>query len=460
MTLAAPATAAPPPIGASFGPRLRRHLAALFRLAAPVMLSRAGILLLSIADFAMAGRVSVAALNGISLGFSVFIPIMVAGVGLTLGVVSAASRQFGAGDADAAARTWARGMHLAVALGLVGWLICAQGGAMLAAFGQAPALAVSGGASAVALAPGVLGQMVFMVCAFYLESSGRAMPALAAMAAGNLLNLALNAALIPSMGGEGAAWASSAVRIVMALALIGWVLRDAPVRALGREAFRLWGPGGWAAGAEIRAIGLAGGAAGFFETAAFASLIQAAGLVGPGALAAYSIAHSTEALVFMTALGLATAAGVQVGAHMGAGRRAEAAFAGWTGLGAAMTMTGAIGVVIVAFPEAAAGLYTDDPAVIARVSAALGIVAVSLVFDAGQAVMGQCVRALGDTWVGALLFFIAFFGVMAPLGWALALLTPLAEKGLFLATAAGCLTAVVLMAWRFARLTARPERAA
>jgi MATE family multidrug resistance protein len=401
----------------------------------------------------MAGRESVAALNGISLGFSVFIPIMVAGVGLTLGVVSAASRQFGAGDADAAARTWARGMHLALMLGLIGWLICAQGEALLTAFGQSPELAASGGRSAAALAPGVLGQMAFMVCAFYLESSGRALPALVAMAAGNVANIALNAALIPAMGGEGAALASSIARIGMALGLVVWVLRDAPVRALGRDALRLWGPGGWAAGAEIRAIGLAGGAAGFFETAAFASLIQAAGWVGPGALAAYSIAHSTEALVFMTALGLATAAGVQVGAHMGAGRVREAAFAGWTGLGAAMVMTGSIGVVIVSFPQAFAGIYTDDPVVIARVSAALAIVAISLVFDAGQVVLGQCVRALGDTWVGALLFFVAFFGVMAPLGWALALLTPLAERGLFIATGVGCLVAVVLMAWRFARLT-------
>ncbi|MFT7041217.1 MAG: MATE family multidrug resistance protein, partial [Paracoccaceae bacterium] len=186
---------------------------------------------------------------------------------------------------------------------------------------------------------------------------------------------------------------------------------------------------------------------------AFASLTQAAGWVGPGALAAYTIAHSTEALVFMTALGLATAAGVQVGMHMGAGRTHEAAFAGWTGLAAAMGMTGVIGVVIVTFPQAAAGVFTDDPAVIARVSSALIIVAISLVFDSGQAVMGQCVRALGDTWVGALIFFVAFFGVMAPLGWALALMTDLAERGLFLATAAGCITAVALTAWRFAHLT-------
>lgn len=461
MTLAAapdlsPASA-PTPSPAPFGPRLRRHLSGLMRLAAPVMLSRAGILLLSIADFAVSGQHSTAALNAMSLGFSIFIPIMVAGIGMMLGVISVAARRFGAGDADGAARAWAQGMHLALAAGLIGWAICAQGGTLLAWFGQDPALAEAGGRAAVGLAPGVPAQLFFMVSAFYLEASGRAAPVLIAMALGNVLNLGLNLLWTPQMGAEGAAWASSVVRICMAAGLAAWVLRDAAPRALGRAALRPWGPGGWRAARELRGIGLAGGAAGFFETAAFASLAQAAGLAGPSVLAAYSIAHSAESLVFMTALGLATAAGVKVGAEMGAGRAAEAAFVGWTGLGAAMTMTAMAGIGLVAFAPQAAAIYTDDPALAARVGAAFVVVAISLVFDAGQAVLGQCARALGDTWIGAAIFAIAFFGVMTPLGWALTLGAGWDERGLFLATLCGCATAVVLLGWRFARLVSRGD---
>ena len=83
----------------------------------------------------------------------------------------------------------------------------------------------------------------------------------------------------------------------------------------------------------MRRIGMAGGAAYFFETVAFAALAQMAGLLGPTPLAAYTILHNIEALVFMIALGA-------VGGDGGPGRpggRApatpvEARFAGFAGL--------------------------------------------------------------------------------------------------------------------------------
>ncbi|MGG7566054.1 MATE family efflux transporter [Rhodovulum sp. DZ06] len=451
-----------PPVAPPSGPlvgRVAAELASLGRLAWPVMLSRAAMLLLVSVDFAMAGRHSTAALGAISLGFSVFIPIMVAGVGLMLGVVSVAARQHGAEDRRGAAQTWARGMHLALAFGLLGWALCAGAETLLGWFGHAPELAASGGAAARALAPGIPAVLLFMASAFYLESAGRTMPVLAAMAAGNLLNFALNAAMIPGMGAEGAALASSLARLGMAVGLLLWVLRDAEIRALGRSAFQPWGPGGWRAAAEVRALGFAGGASGFFETVAFASLTQAAALHGTGALGAYSVAHSIEAMVFMTALGLATAAGVRVGSEVGRGRPGAAALAGWTGLGAAMGLTGAITATLWLVSGQVAAIYTEDPAVIARVTAAFGIVAISLVFDAGQAVMGQLVRALGDTWAGAGIFFFAFFCVMAPSGWWLALGAGMGEKGLFLGTLMGCATAVILLSWRFARLLERRRNA-
>ena len=44
------------PGGEGFAARLARHWAALFRLAWPVMVSRAGVLLLAMADVVMVGR--------------------------------------------------------------------------------------------------------------------------------------------------------------------------------------------------------------------------------------------------------------------------------------------------------------------------------------------------------------------------------------------------------------------
>ena len=206
----------------------------------------------------------------------------------------------------------------------------------------------------------------------------------------------------------------------------------------------------------MRRIGFAGGAAYFFETVAFAALAQAAGLLGATALAAYTILHNIEPLVFMVALGLSVA-------HRGAdrpGRRRRRPrrgalrrfrrarrrhgprrrWSGWRCSPSAPTVV---------------GFYSADPALIARAAPIIAILAISMVFDAGQVVLGQATRALGDSWGTTACFFVAFWCVMMPLGLVLAFRTPLAEAGLFIGTAAGCATAVVLLGDRFLRLVAR-----
>ena len=202
------------------------------------------------------------------------------------------------------------------------------------------------------------------------------------------------------------------------------------------------GPGGWAAGAEMRRIGFAGGAAYFFETVAFVASPRWRACSAPTPLAAYTILHNIESLVFMIALGLSVGTAVRIGQAAGAGDRAEARFAGLAGLATAMGLVALLGLGLLAVAPAVVGFYSADPALIARAAPIIAILAVSMVFDAGQVVLGQSTRALGDSWVTTAAFFAAFFCVMMPARLRARLLTPLAEAGLFVATAVGCATAV------------------
>ena len=241
----------------------------------------------------------------------------------------------------------------------------------------------------------------------------------------------------------------------MAAGLLVWMLRLPEFAARRAAPVTLWGPGGWAAGREMRRIGTAGGAAYFFETFAFAALAQMAGLLGPTPLAAYTILHNIEALVFMIALGVSVATAVRVGQAAGAGDAVEARFAGFAGLAMATSLVALVGLLLLAFAPGVVGFYSADPSLIARAAPIIAILAVSMVFDAGQVVLGQTTRALGDSWVTTAAFFVAFFCVMMPLGLVLAFHTPLAESGLFVATAVGCATAVALLFARFLQLLRR-----
>ncbi len=450
----------------AFAGRARRHLAALATLAWPVVLSRAGILLMSLVDVVMLGRYDTFALAEASVALGLFVPVMVTGVGLQMGVISIVSRRSGAGDATACVAAWRRGLPWALTTGALGATFLWFGETWLAAIGQEPRLVAGGGAVARVLAPGLALQVLYVVCAFYLEGTGRPRPALAAMALANILNVGLNWLLIygnagaPELGAVGSAWATTGVRLFLFLGMAGFVLSLPEVRRAGRAALGggFWGPGGWAAGAEMRRLGAAAGLSVFFETTAFGALIQMAGLLGPATLAAYSIAHNLETTLFMAGLGLAVATGVRTGNAAGAGRAGEAAFAGWIGLAAAAAFMLTLGGVVAFNAAGIAGAYTQDGAV-AREAAALLLVVAAIIAPHGmQIVMGQCNRALGDAFVASALYLVAYWGVLAPLGWALAFEAGLGAEGLIWATGAGAAVSALLQGARFRLLAARIGR--
>ena len=68
--------------------------------------------------------------------------------------------------------------------------------------------------------------------------------------------------------------------------------------------------------------------------------------------------------------------------------------------------------------------------------------------------MGQAIRALGDAWVAVACYSVSFLVVMVPLGyWLIRGAPAMDERGLVIAVIAACVTATVLLCWRFRMLT-------
>lgn len=449
------------------GRRSRRHLAELMRLAWPVMLSRAGILIMAFTDIAMLGRYRPGAAGEANLGLSIFVPVLVVVIGLSSGVVAVVAHAYGRGDWAECGRSWRRALVWGGVLSVLGAWVIWQGETLLTLFGQTPALAARGGAVAQALAPGLIAQTLFAVSAFYLEATRRPMIALQVMIFANIANFGLNWLLIyghagfPEMGPVGAALASTIVRFGAAGAMV-WVIlaqREALAAGVRGPWETFWGPGGWRSGTLMRKLGISAGLSGGFETVGFAVMTMFAGQLGTLALDAYSISHNLVSTVFMVGLGLAVASGVRVGIETGRDRPGEAAFAGWTGALSALGVMGLLGLLVYFGRDAVTALYTDDPAVAARTAALLAFAAFIFIPDATQVVLGQTVRALGDAWVPILCYAGAFTVLLIPLGWYLAIELGWQEQGLVLAIICACITATVTLAWRFRILTAQDVRA-
>ncbi|MEM9735487.1 MAG: MATE family efflux transporter [Pseudomonadota bacterium] len=445
-----------------FWPRLGHHTSDLLRLAWPVMLSRAGILIMAFCDIVMLGRYGEGAVGASNLGLSIFVPVLVLVIGLCSGVVPVVSHAYGAGNWAECGRAWRRALVWGAVLSTFGTWVVWQGEVILRLVVTSD-LAAAGGEVSQALALGLPAQVLFAVCAFYLESTRRPRFAMVAMLVANLVNLGLNWVFIfgnlgmPEMGAVGAAIASTLARFV-AFGLMIWVIlaQTRPLEAGVRGPWEtFWGPGGWRAGWPMRKLGLSAGLSNGFETIGFASMSLMAGTISAQALVAYAISHNMVSTIFMVGLGLAIATGVRVGIEQGKGNHAEAAFAGWTGLLTAFLIMGSLGLVIFAARHEVAWIYTDDAALAARAAALFVLAAFVFLPDTAQIVMGQAVRALGDAWIPILCYIAAFILLMIPAGWLMITVYGFDERALVAAIIVSCLVATVTLSWRFRVLTRR-----
>jgi MATE family multidrug resistance protein len=446
-------------------PKVARHAQDLLRLAWPVMLSRAGILVMAFVDIAMLGRYGAGAPGIAGLGLAIFVPLMVIAIGLVSGMVPLVARAYGAGEWQECGRTWRRAIGWGCFVSIIGVWLVVQGETLLRWFDYPPELAEAGGEVAIALAPGLLAQVLFTVCAFYMEATRRPLFSLGAMALANVVNAGLNWVMIwghlgwPEMGAAGAALASTVARFAALGLMLWYILRQTDPRAAGVAGpwETVWGPGGWRAGYMMRRLGASAGLSNGFETIGFAAMMMLAGTLGTAALDAYSISHNLVATVFMVGLGLSVATGVRVGLAAGAGEPDEAAAAGWTGVLVAFVIMGGIGALVLAFRHQIVLAYTDVPELAARAAALFLFSAWIFVPDTLQVVLGQAVRALGDAWVPVIAYVASFVVLMVPLGWWLTAYGGWDERGLAVATVAACGLAAALLAWRFRALTGRAE---
>lgn len=440
--------------------RIARQTKALARLAGPTIVSRAGILTMVMADVVMVGRFSTDELAYVSLGSSIFVPLLVAGVGLMVGVTAMTSQTFGADKGAECGAIWYRALPFALLIGVVSAGICLFGEAILSLFGQNEVLAREGGMVAVVLAPGLIGYAFFVASTFFLEGLKRPVPGMIAMLAANVLNIALNWVFIfgnlgvSAMGAVGSGVVTSIVRIFLGAVMVAYILsmsdraRFGIGGLLGRGHFK----GCWEDSARVRAIGYAGGVAVAAQTTSFAVLTQFAGLLGVVPVAAYTIAYNVESVIFMAALGVSAATGVLVGNAWGRGEVDEARLAGWTGLGATVLVTLLCGLAIAWFRAPIAAFYSGDPDVIALALPMLILAGALVVADGAQLTVAQSVRSLGDTWAAAARYVIAFTVVMVPLAWVLAFPMGMGGQGLLFAMLVGCAVSLVLQAARFSQL--------
>lgn len=432
--------------------RVRRNVSELVRLSIPVIIARAGIMVMALVDTLMVGRFGAQELAYYGLGnmpVNVMVGMM---VGLLLGVVVLTAQTVGRGDVAATGTVWRRSLPYAVLVGGLVAGLCLMGEEFLILTGQQPDLAAGGANVMAVIAIGMPAAALYLATSLFLEGMKRPIPGMVVMLIGNVLNVGLNWVLVwghfgfPAMGAEGAAWATTILRWLSAVGLMAYVWWH-PMREVWgvRGGFAGW----WRQSGEQRQIGYAAGLSNAVEGSAFAALALFAGWLGVAAVGAYTIGLNLIALPFMCALGLATATSVRVGNAYGAGDRTEMQVAGWTGLGVTTGLLMLVGLFFLTCSTVIASQFTNDPALIAVTAPLLAFSAWLLVADGGQVVMAQALRGRSDTWIPTALHLVSYYVIMMPAGYYLAFTLGHGVMGLFEGIFIASFVAVSFLAARF-----------
>lgn len=438
---------------------LRQHLLPTLKLAVPVMIARAGLLIMTTVDMVMCGRVSAEEIAYYGIAQTPQMVLLLVGVGLLMGVVVVTAQRDGAGKKEECGRIWRLGLLNAFLVGLAFGLLLLPGEAVLLhALGQEAAIAEGGGAAVFMFALGMPGIFLFTASSAFLEGISRPLPGMVVMALANLLNLLLNAFLMfgpLSMGAEGAALATSISRWVMAIVLGSYILLMP-----GRHAYGVTAPmaGHWRLQRPLNRLGWPMALSFALEHGAFFAAATFAGWLGAVSLAAYHIVLNTMALIYMLAIGIAVATGVRVGNAVGIGDQVGMKRAGWSGVVIGVVTMLLLIPVLTFANHAIVALYTDDVAVTGLAAAGLLIAAWILVSDATQGILIGALRGAADIWPSLLIQTASYWFLAIPLSWIFSFYAKYDISGLLFGLFFGLTTAGLLLGWRFAVLTRRKVR--
>lgn len=435
--------------------RIGRHLNQIAHIAWPSVLSRLGILGMATVDTVMVGQYATNELAYLNLGTGTFVMLfLIMAMGLLIGTLVYTADAYGREDFEECGRVWRRSLPYAAILGFLCLIICLPGEQWFLAFGQTPEVAREGGMVMSILSFGLFAHLIYFTSVSFLEGVERPRVAMYIMVFANIANVGLNYILIygafgiPAMGAQGAALTTTVMRIFLAVSVVIYILNAPSLKKYKPNAPWM---GKWADWKVQRVMGYAAGISLGAEVAAFGFMNILAGWMGTFQLAAWGILFNLMGLLFMIPAGVGTAASVRVGIAKSRHDPIDASLAGWVSFAIAAVLLFIFGLPLWISPENVVGLYTSDTNVWTYVIPSMALVAISMMFDGGQAVMSNALRGMGETWGPTVIQGFSFLVVMLPLSYYLGFTLDHGIVGLMEATIIACFLSATLLGLWFQR---------
>jgi MATE family multidrug resistance protein len=424
------------------------------KLAIPVIVAEVGWITMGIVDTVIVRQLGPAAIGAVGTGSTIFMTLMVLGMGTLFALDTFVSQSFGAGRIDECHRWLFAGAQLAAVLSVGLILVAYYGVTFLPRAGLHPDVTVLLQPYLKSLIWSAPPLMAYTVSRRYLQAMSVVQPVMAALISANVINAAAGWWLvyggfgIPPLGIVGAGYATTIARIYMALFLVVVILQRERRRPSGLhdvpfvvEAERMW---------QLVRLGLPAALQMVLEVGVFATASGLAARITPLALAANQIVLNVASFFFMVHFGLSSAAAVRVGQAVGRRDWTGVRLAGWVALGLSLAYSVGGSILFMTIPGFFLRLFTSDAGLLAGGASLLLIYALLQPFDGAQSVATGALRGLGDTRTPMLMNLAGHWFVGLPIAYVLCFNHQWGVEGLWAGLAFGILliAGVLVGVWR------------
>ena len=411
-------------------PEGRVGVAAVFRLAWPILVSMLSYSVMSVVDTLFVGRLGTAPLAAIGIAATTSFVVFGFAFGLFGGLRVVVAQETGAGNLDSADALLWQGLGLAGVFGAFGAVFALLGPVIL------PHLSGSAGVAEQAdiyFGIRVLGApIVFVMVAIksWFEGTGDTRTPMVANLFANGLNIAIDPILIfgwgpiPAMGIGGAALATVGS---VAVAAIWLVVRSGPV--LRRTA---WRPR-IAAWRSVLDVGIPLGVRSVLEVGAWVLFTSFVAQAGEWELAAHVIVLRITMVSFLPGHAVSEAISVLVGQALGAGRPLAALQAWKAGSCLALGGMAVMAVVFIVTPEPLIAVFGAEEQVVAVARNLLVIGACFQVFDAVAMTSHGALSGAGDTRFVMVVGVAGAWLLNLPLAWIFVIRADMGAAGAWIA---------------------------
>jgi MATE family multidrug resistance protein len=422
-------------------------------LAIPIACSQLGHIAVGVADSIMVGKLGGTYLAAATIAFSVYVPFMMLGIGISYGISPLIAKADGEQNREEISSLLKHSIILNLFIGIFIALALILSSSILRNLDQPSEVVEMAIPFFQILAITTIPLMIFQTFRQFAEGLSITSQSMVISITGNIINIALNYILIngklgfESYGVNGAGYATLTARIFMAVCMFLFVFYF--------PKFRVY----WRTFSSIKfdvkvyyrmiKMSLPVGLQLSLEAGAFGFAAIMVGWVGSNELAAHHVALNMAAITYMAATGIGSASTVRVGNEFGKKDFNSVRKAGFSAFYIVIVFMSLSALGFVLFRHSLPQLYVNEPTIEHIAVSLLLISALFQVSDGIQVVGLGALRGIGDVRIPTVIALLAYWLIGLPVGYILAFSYGLRAEGVWYGLLIGLTVAAVFFLIRF-----------